>query len=193
MTADEVIAEISRRAWRFGVSVLLSPDEAVDSGGFPSGGYFDGIGKTLAVATGGRSEESWLGTLLHEYCHLTQWVEQSPDWLGYGDGMWTWLEGKAVRNHLAAIRAVQSLEADCERRTIRLIQEMDAPIDLESYTRAANAYIHFHNVIADTRKWYRPDVVMGDLPDLLAAANPTFDRDFSKTPVKLRKQLEALV
>lgn len=188
MNADEVVREITRRSWRFGVAVLLSPQQTVDADGHPSGGYFDGETKVLAVACG-RTEDSWLGTLLHEYCHLTQWVDNQPDWLAYNVAMWSWIEGKRVRNPLAAIRTVQATEADCERRAIRLAKEMDAPIDLERYTRAANAYIHFHNVIAETRKWYRPDVVMSEMSDLLATANPTFDKDFSKTPAPLRAAL----
>lgn len=192
MTPDEIVWEITRRSWRFGVSVLLAPTKTVDADGFQSGGYFDGDKKILAVATD-RDEESWLGVLLHEYCHLTQWIEDAPVWLAYREDMWGWLEGKRIKNPQAAVKAVQDVEADCERRTIRIAREMEAPIDLEAYARAANAYIHFHNVMADKRKWYRPGVVMTEIPELLAAANPTFDRDFSVTSPELRKQLEALI
>ena len=192
MTADEVIWEITRRSWRFGVSVLLSPTKMVESDGVQVGGYFDGDAKVLAVATD-RDEDSWLGVLLHEYCHLTQWIENAPVWLAYREDMWQWLDGKRIKNPAEAVRSVQAVEADCERRAIRLAREMEAPINLENYARAANAYIHFHNVIADKRKWYRPGVVMTEIPDLLAAANPTLDRDFTTTPEALRAQLEQLV
>jgi hypothetical protein len=192
--ADDLVWEITHRAWRFGVSVLLQPTKTVDCEGFGCGGYFDEESKTLAVATD-RSEQAWLGVLVHEYCHLTQWAEDAPVWLAAdkSQAMWDWLDRKPARNVQEVIRRVQDVEADCERRAIRLIREMAAPVDLDRYTRTANAYIHFHNVIADKRKWYRPDVVMADTPSLLAAANATFDRNFSKTPKALREQLERII
>lgn len=188
-----MLGEIARRSRRFGVTVILGPERCISQeGGAETGGYFCGQTRTLAVSTG-VSEQAWLGILLHEYCHVTQWAEDSPLWRAYDDGMWHWLDGKRVRNPRAAIRSVQALEEDCERRTVRLIQELDAPVDLDSYVRSANAYIHFHNVIADTRKWYRPGTVMQEIPELMAAANPALDRDFTKTPPKLRAELEKLI
>ncbi len=183
-----MVAEIARRSWSFGVTVILAPGGTVNSDGVQVGGYFDEDNKTLAVATG-RRKDSWLGVMLHEYCHLTQWVEDQPMWRAYRSEMWEWLEGKRIRDPAGAVRSVQAVEEDCERRAMRLARELQAPINLETYARGANAYIHFHNTIADTRKWYRPGVVMTEMPELLAAANPTLDRDFTKTPAKLRAAL----
>ena len=58
---------------------------------------------------------------------------------------------------------------------------------------AANAYIHFHNVLLAKRKWYRPGTIMAAIPSLMAAANPTLDTDFRATPKALRLELEKLV
>lgn len=193
MTADEVVWDLTHRAWRFGISVLLSPDTTVDSGdGFGCGGFFCDQTKRIAVATG-RPEGAWVGVLIHEYSHLTQWIEGAPVWRSVKEGMWDWIDGKQIKNPRLAVKTVQDLEADCERRAIRMIRELDAPVNLERYTRTANAYIHFHNVIADKRKWYRKGVVMSEIDSLRAAANPTFDTDFSKTPPKLRAELEMLL
>lgn len=193
MTSGEVLAEVIRRSLMFGVTVTVSPDRKVSSDdGTESGGWFCGDSKRLAVATGG-SEAAWLGILLHEYCHVTQWVENGPLWRAYRGEMWDWLAGKRIRNPRDAVRAVQALEEDCERRTIRMIWELDAPINVEEYAKSANAYLHFHNVMADKRKWYRPGTVMQDIPELMAAANSTLDTDFTKTPPALRKELEKLL
>lgn len=190
---DPIVREIMSRAWRFGVAVLLQPESRVDGNdGVPCGGYFDGDAKVLAVATG-RDTQVWLGTLLHEYCHVTQWVESQPLWRAYDEGMWRWLDGNRVRDPEKAVRSVQALEEDCERRTIRLIQELGAPVDLERYVRGANAYIHFHNVLLETRKWYRPDASPIEDERVLGAANPTFDLDFRKTPKPLKQALLACV
>ena len=46
--------------------------------------------------------------------------------------------------------------------------------------------IHFHNVMAETRKWYRPDRRPYYTPEVSALCNPTIDSDFRKTPAALR-------
>jgi hypothetical protein len=188
MTPDEIVTEITRRAWKFGVSVLLAPSDRVDMDGLKVSGYFDGNPKMpqLVVA---RDAPRWLGTLLHEYSHLTQWAEGAPVW--FNDcGDWSeWLNGKPLRNVKRKIAFSREIEADCERRAVRLMRELDAPIDIEQYIRGANAYVHFYNVIAETRKWYAPDRRPYNMPKVLAAANSTLDRDYSKTPKELRARL----
>ncbi|MFZ2769767.1 MAG: hypothetical protein WAZ50_01415 [Minisyncoccia bacterium] len=192
MNTQQVVAEIIRRSLAFNVTVKLAASPSVDNEGFAVGGYFCGVDRELAVATQ-RDEQAWLGILLHEYSHLTQWIEGSPLWHGYREDMWAWLDGKPLRDAKAAVLAVQACEADCERRTIRLIRELGAPIDVALYSRAANAYLHFHNVMATERKWYRPGTSMQTIPSLMAACNPTLDTDFTKTPKALREELLRLI
>ena len=123
MNADEVVREIARRAWSFGVAVILSPDDHVMADNLRCSGYFDSESKPpiLAVATG-LPVDRWVGVLLHEYSHLTQWVEGAPIWHA-DSGQWAeWLDGKPMRNVKAQLAASRELEADCERRTIRLLQ-----------------------------------------------------------------------
>lgn len=188
MKADQIVREITARSWRFGVSVLLSPDVNVDAGdGIRCSGYFstDGAVPILAVAIG-RPVGDWLGTLLHEYSHLTQWAENATVWRADSDAAWAeWLGGKRVPGIKAKIAASRELEADCERRTVRLIHELDAPIDVERYIRSANSYVHFYNVMAEKRKWYAPGRGPYSVPEVLAAANPTLDEDYSSTPQPL--------
>ena len=192
MNADEIVREITQRAWRFGVAVLLSPDTNVDCDGNKVQGFFTEEEPFPRMVVGtGAEEQLWLGCLLHEYCHLTQWVEQTPLWLadGKSDNIDEWLAGKAIRCPRKAISLRREMEADCERRTVRLIQELQAPINLPHYIRAANSYIHFHNVMADKRKWYRADRTPYKTPEVTMLANPTLDADFSKTPPALRAAL----
>ena len=188
MTEDEVVREIVARAWRFGVAVVLSPTDTVQADSMTVSGYFGEDGTpTLAVAW---KHDRHLGTLLHEYCHLTQWVENATVWRDDREAdLDSWLAGKSVRNIRKKIAATRELEADCERRTIRLARELDAPIDLDNYARGANAYVHFYNVVADTRKWYRADRRPYTVPEVMAQCNPTIDTDFTSTPSALRAAL----
>ncbi len=195
MTADEVVREITRRAWAFGVAVILSPKDHVMADNLRVSGYFDGDSEQPVLACAiGLPEDRWLGVLCHEYSHLTQWAEQAPCWGADKNAKWgEWIAGKAVKGVEAQIAASRELEADCERRTIRLLRELNAPVDLERYTRAANAYIYFYNTIAATRKWYAPGKAPYNLPEVRALCNPTFDKDHSVTPPKLAKALLACV
>lgn len=189
MNAEQVVNEITRRAWRFGCAVVMSPEDGVLADGMRCSGYFDGDSEVPVLAVA-RKSPRWLGILLHEYCHLTQWAEGAPVWKGDKNAAWQeWLDGKPVRGVKQQIALSRELEADCERRTIRLIKELNAPIDVDHYTRGANGYIHFYNIIAEKRKWYLPDRRPYNMPTVLAAANPTLDSDFSKTPKALRAAL----
>lgn len=195
MTADECLQEICRRAWRLGVAVRISPDNTVEMDGAHVSGYFDeDQGPVLVCATGADSDK-WLGTLLHEFSHACQWAEQAVAWRGakHCGALWDWLAGKPVKDIRAKIAAVRDMEADCERRTARLIVEMGAPVDLARYCQSANAYIHFYNTVADTRKWYAKERGPYSEDAVIALCGSKIEADFSKTPPKLAKALLACV
>lgn len=191
MTEDDIAWELTQRAYRLGVSVYLPPvPHVMASDGCPCSGYFDDSPEVPVLVVAWNNPKR-LGILLHEYSHATQWAEQAAVWLAdEKTESWTdWLEGRRLRNPRAALESARELEADCERRTLRLAKELDAPLDVEGYCRSANAYVHFYNVMAETRKWFKVDRRPYMVPEVLAAANPTLDRDFSKTPDALRKAL----
>lgn len=194
MTADEVVREITRRAWLFGVAVLLSPEDTVECDGQRTSGWFCGGEKVLAVATG-LGQEQWLGTLCHEYSHLTQWVESAPVWQAdeVTPDWWSWIQGKRVKNYLAGVESARELEADCERRAVRLMREIGVPIDIDQYCRRANSYVHFYNLIPEVRKWYRPDRAPYLADDVTGLFNSTLDKDYRKTPPHLLAALRTCV
>ena len=191
-TEQDVANEIVERAWRLGCAVIIKPSVYIECDGAKVGGYFDcePLIPVLTVAKL-RLDGMWLGILMHEYCHLTQWVENCDAWretLKYDDSVLDWVGGKRTKNIQANIKATQAMEADNERRTLRLIQELDAPIDVIDYAKRANAYIHFHNVIANERAWYKEPGALYK-PEILEHCNTTIDNDFSKTPRALYKAL----
>lgn len=197
VTHDEAVAEITRRCWALGVYVMLSPKCGIDIGdGTPCSGFFDdehGI-PILAVATGKQKIE-WLKIMLHEYGHATQWAEQIPLWAeSKKAGSWIkWLDGHPVRDIAKSLAIARDIEADCERRTVRLIRELELDIDIEQYSRAANAYVHFYNFMLIHRQWFAKDKAPYKVCEVIAAANPTLDADFTKTPKALMKALELCI
>jgi hypothetical protein len=186
MNSDEVVHELTRRAWALGAAVYLSPEDHVMADGLRCSGYFDPEPAIPVLAVAWGAGERRLGILIHEYCHLTQWAEKTPVWLADDGSQWSdWLAGKPVRGVKKQLENARELEADCERRAIRLMRELQAPIDITAYTRAANGYIHFYNLMATERKWFAKDRAPYLVPEVMAAANPTLDLDFTKTPKNL--------
>lgn len=185
----EVVDEISQRTWRLGASILLSPAEYVEVDGFKCSGYLDPAPAIPLLAVAAKlAPEHVLGVLLHEYCHLTQLVEQCSAWVEaskYDDkNQFEWVRGKNISGMSTVIDAVREMEADNERRTFRLIKELDAPLDLEDYCRKANAYLHFHNVLKEQRVWYKEPGALY-VPEIISLCNSTIDTKFTKTPPKL--------
>lgn len=191
--ANEILIDVIRKCGRLGVSVLVSDDKQVDCDGVWTSGWFDAEGQPKLAIAVGVDEYHWLGVLLHEYGHVQQWVEQSDLWRAvdaHTTTMHDWLDGKSCKNIAKVMAETQALEADAERRAVRLIKEYGADIDLDKYCRQANAYLHFHNVLLETRKWFAKGKGPYQSPEVWPLFNPTIDNVF-KTNAAQRKALIA--
>lgn len=116
-------------------------------------GYFDENTRELVVA--GKNKR-WLEILVHEYGHLTQWVDNCKEWRDLGNSIEkvdSWLEGKRVKDVKKALALTRDLELDNEKRSVKIIKEWGLPIDIKEYTQKANAYVNLYNRLAVTRKW----------------------------------------
>lgn len=193
MTKDEIVLEICRRAWALGVSVYISPTVHVEAEpGVYCSGFFDSAASPPQIVVAGvRPDYRFLGTLLHEFNHAEQWAEGNWFWeqTSKADDIWNALKGKKVANQAVKWGIQRDMEADCERRTVRLIKELGADIEIDAYCQAANAYLHFYNLLAETKRWFAKGKSPYEIPEILAQCNKTIDKDFSKTPAKLRKAL----
>jgi len=114
---------------------------------------------TLAVAID-KPVSEWTRVLLHEYNHLRQWIED-PEGCDEADVdtrfLWQWIDNKCELNHAMVIRVCSiaiEVELDCERRTVKMAEELGFNWDLKEYIRGANAYLYFYPVISKTGKWY---------------------------------------
>lgn len=107
----------------------------------------------------------WFGTFIHEYCHFKQWKENSKLWRNYNfDDVISvdllvdfWLKKKMEFNRRqlnSIIDPIINVEADCEKRVVKLIEKYKLPINKEDYIQKANAYIAFYEHLKATRKWY---------------------------------------
>ena len=126
------------------------------SGNIKCSGYFDEDSKQLVVAM---NNTDWLGIIVHEYCHMTQWLDGVKVWTDGCIGLEKveeWLSGKSVRGIKSALAKSRDLELDNEKRSVALIKKWDLKIDIDDYIRKANAYVMFYNYMYHTRKWSAP-------------------------------------
>lgn len=153
-TTRQFIKYVREECKTHGVKLLLKKRKyLILSGNVRCSGYFDDESKELVVAM---NHPESLGTLVHEFAHLTQWVDNCEAWRKLGDGLvklHDWLEGKEVKGIKRALAKARDLELDNEKRAAKIIKDWDLPIDTKLYTQKANAYVNLYNRMLVTRKW----------------------------------------
>jgi hypothetical protein len=169
------------------IKLILSPEKGVQfsEGGILCNGYFDDITSTLACALG-KDVSQWLVILLHESCHMDQWVEKVPEWtenVGM-DNIEKWLNGDDsvnMNNIDNEIRTSIIVEVDCEKRTVEKIKKygLDSIINIDEYIQKSNAYVLFYLWMRKNRKWYTIGKEPYNIPDVVNVMPKTFDIDYT--------------
>ena len=151
MNENQFIVHVSETCKANNVKFYLSEGERVNVDGIRSHGYFGDNPPTLAVGT--RSKE-FFDTLIHESCHLDQWLEKYPLWIKstkYNDDTIIneyLIEKTPITDRIIlALNRVQEIELDCERRAIKKINTLNLPINLTKYTLKSNAYIYLYSLL----------------------------------------------
>lgn len=169
------------------IKLVLSPEKGVQfsEGGILCNGYFDDITSTLACALG-KDVSQWLIILLHESCHMDQWVENVPAWTENISGMENidkWLDGDNVDMNLidTEIRLSMSCEIDCEKRTVEKIKKygLDLVINIDEYIQKSNAYVLFYLWMRKNRKWYIIGKEPYNITDVVNVMPKTFDINYT--------------
>lgn len=142
-------------------------------------GYFQDEPAELAVAIK-MNEDKWLSILVHESCHMDQWLENTNIWKlqnsKYGDInqiLDDKLSGKkeySLKQFKEALNKCLRLELDCEKRSVKKIKKYNLDIDIKEYIKKANAYIFFYSIMASTYKWcdtapYKIEEIYKIMPD----------------------------
>ncbi len=141
-------------------------NDHVSMDGIQCNGIFIDHPSPMLVTACNKSQHLWLPILVHESCHMDQWIEQSKVWIDSKIGsldkmdiLSLWLNGYVELNAQQLdnyIRSIRDVELDCEKRTVEKIKKYGLPIDPKEYTQRANAYVLFYNHMMKTRKWYVP-------------------------------------
>jgi hypothetical protein len=162
-------------------------------------GYFDSFNMELAVATGKEMIE-WIEILIHESCHLDQYLEDSVVWTSndYNDVdastlIDLWLAGFIELRPKMLDRMIKDiivLERDCDLRAIEKIKRygLEDVIDLERYAQKSNAYHLSYVAVKRLRRWNRPMRAAYQTEEVLGYFPKTMSSSFTLT----RDQFEAL-
>ena len=157
--------------------------------GIKCSGWFDSDNNPpILVCSMNRPD--FLEILVHEFCHMQQWIEQCPKWVEAGDSMNyidAWLSGKNIKDIKKYIDLSRDLELDNEKRSVKMIKKFDLDIDIESYIKKANSYIMFYNWMLESRKWSTPKNSPYKNKRLLSVMPSSFTMNYTKMTEKIRK------
>lgn len=200
MTANEFVNLVSSECKKHSVRFYRSRGRTVRSPGGNCRGWFGEDDykpnqMVLAVATGD-SVSKWLPILVHEFCHMHQWLEKDPTYTRSDEAtglLWEWLEGKIELSPKKAKHyAVLTLEneLDCERRAVKLIKKLNLAINVDKYIKQANAYVYFYHLVAKHRRWYSPGKSPDSFSMILKAMPSSLRGDRKVISMKLEKLFE---
>lgn len=158
------------------------------SGNIRCSGYFEsGDSPKLVVAM---NRKDWIEILVHEYCHVTQWVDKIPLWKKSETSLEKideWLSGGKVKNIGRHLGIARDLELDNEKRAVALIQEWGLKVDVDHYIRKANAYVQFYNYMGISRRWSKPGNSPYSNENLISEMPSKFNMNYGKMSKKVEK------
>jgi hypothetical protein len=107
----------------------------------------------IKVAKGNLDEDEWVGVLIHEYCHFTQWREDCKVWRKFSenDVNFSKIFTEPVKNK-SIIKDLIDLELDCEKRSVRIIKQNEL-VNLQKYCQIANAVLFKYCYLFYKNKW----------------------------------------
>ena len=128
-----------------------------DAGEIVLGGFND-FDRTLEITES--SSENVLGILVHEYCHMLQYVQKSPIYFSTYRGLdpttvvTNWLNGidYSEKTLDACFLLCKKLEFDCDIRAVEQIKKWNLPIDINHYIKCAIGYSYYYDHLRYTRR-----------------------------------------
>lgn len=185
-TIDTFISELQRIAESRKVKVEMYNSKSLKTGeGIYCTGYFDSSDTGILAISTGLSQKVWLPVLVHESCHMDQFLSNSRVWVRTDvtpdiDALTLidlWLQKRIELNKKqlnSYIGKAFLVERDCERRSLLKIRKYNLPINLKEYVKKANAYLMLYFIVKRTRKWtkrgrspYRTREIWSKMPDEL--------------------------
>lgn len=167
MTKDEFIANVVNELITDKFSVYLHQKVKVED----CGGWFGSTDREFTVAM---DNPMGFEIFIHEYSHYRQWKDHR-EWFekkNNGNGIFFgWLGGDDYIDSIVELahKETVALELHCEQQSLWLIEQHDLPVDVDKYTKAANAYLLCYQFIKAKRLWtkkspYNNEMVLKYMP-----------------------------
>jgi hypothetical protein len=156
-------------------------------GNIKCSGYFDDHSNKLAVAM---KSTMALEILVHEFGHLTQYIDNCKPWKNLGDSldkMTAWLQGEEIEDYSKHIDAARDMELDNEKRSVKIIKDFNLNINIDQYIKKANSYVYFYNWMKHTRRWSRPTNSPYKNANLINIMPDQFQKSYKTIPKSIKK------
>lgn len=190
-SAKHFLHYVKGKCKKHGIKLILREvNYLVLNGNIKCSGYFCDDEKKLVVAM---KSPIALEILVHEFGHLTQYVDNCKQWKNLGNSLNKlddWLSGKNIRNYEKHINAARELELDNEKRAVKIIKEFDLNINIPDYIAKANSYVYFYNWLKTTRKWSSPNNSPYKNKSLIKVMPKTFQKSYKTIPKNIAKVFE---
>lgn len=179
---EEFLKSVIEECKQNNVECVFSDERKIAIPGYEDilvSGFFDDLPRPILGCAMGKPTEDWVQILVHESCHMNQWMEQSEFWKRIRSGdiyadkvMDEWLSGREfdISQVEKVFYDILALELDCEKRSVDKIKNKNLPIDTIKYTKGANAYLFYYPILLKTRKWsdvapYEVSEIIEMMPD----------------------------
>jgi hypothetical protein len=151
---QKLIAKVVADCRHHGIGFHLSGDDYVMADGIKCSGYFD---ETDLKVAGGKKD--WVDVLVHESCHLDQFLDKSPLWDGGDAGITTidkWISGTdyTEKKLIKSFQDTILLELDCEKRSIKKFKKYRLKVSEGQYIKQVNSYVLSYWATYRDRKWF---------------------------------------
>lgn len=191
----KLINDIKKTCSDNNVNLYLPKRNSIVLGNTRVAGYFytpQNRKPSLVTAWNYKDKYNTIATLIHESCHLDQYLESKRfknDYI-HIDTIDKWLLGKDFppSKIKKAFDITIQIELDCEKRAVQKIKDYNIPIDIPSYIQNANTYICFYHYLKITRTWDKNTTPL--IPQVIRQAPKRFLNDYSKIPNKMLKAFE---
>lgn len=135
---NNIIKQIRSECKKYNIRFYLSKGKYVISRGQKCGGYFYPSERILC------GTKHVITTLVHEYCHMQQWIEQCDIFKkcdGTFDLICEWLNGKQFPDKQInkALNLQSLLELDCDKRATKFLRKMEY-FNVSRYIQKSNLY-----------------------------------------------------
>jgi len=172
------------------IGIRFSNDKLVYSGGdqIGSAGYFSSYQREIAVAIANITPNNIMSLLVHESCHMDQFVSDISFCNKYITGAgyyFNWLAGEIELTDKEVAKYTQdviALELDCEKRSVEKIKKYKLPLNAKLYVSGANSYLYGILFCAYKRYWYTP---IYSYPEVWQNAPKSFSSRYVNIPHNL--------